>query len=335
MSQGNKLSRRERDINDVLKAIAAESPRAAVIVLGAELDLALQDALEVFFLPRSSISTKYGFSLFGPDEAAGSFSARIELAYRSGLIPDWCQAELHLIRRIRNEFAHQPAGFAFTDSPVRELIGQLKFPNEIELSSDDPKEELLFSGTLLLGELHVLYLNLHDANYERIRHCTRTYTVRPAETDQDEAEDDRDDAYQQDGFFTGGFSDIDGFVLRLVQSTADTKILSIVSRGNLTAAVMLSQTKGILRLSFVDAWSTRPDTEAAIRQFFQKRKLGQDCGYAVIDSGGPDAKEYLSFGVPAETQLVAALLKDVLLHVYRLQKTDVLYLKYKEHHGLR
>src|SRR5437899_2802276 len=106
MSHRTSNARKTRDINDVLEAVGCENPRAAAIVLGAELDWALRDVLESYFLPANSVSQKYGLSLFGPDEAAGSFSARIELAYRAGLIPDWCQRELHLIRKVRNEFAH-------------------------------------------------------------------------------------------------------------------------------------------------------------------------------------------------------------------------------------
>jgi len=185
MSQRNSKDRRNRDINDVLEVIGSESPRTTAIVLGAELDLALRDILESYFLPPNSVSQKYG-SLFGPDEAAGSFSARIEVAYRAGLIPDWCQAELHVIRKVRNEFAHQATGFSFTDSPVRELIGQLRLPKRIlekhahlwdETAAKDPKEMLIFSGSILMAELQCLFLNIRDGVHERVEQCRRDFTV--------------------------------------------------------------------------------------------------------------------------------------------------------------
>lgn len=110
-----------RRLETALEELQRESDRAAVILATAEIDQALRELLEAFFLPPSATSKKYGFTLFSPDAVAGTLSARIELAYRSGLIPNWCQYEAHVIRKIRNEFAHRTAGYSFAQSPAATL----------------------------------------------------------------------------------------------------------------------------------------------------------------------------------------------------------------------
>jgi uncharacterized protein (TIGR03067 family) len=106
-------------IEAVATEVEAESERAAVTLAVAEIDQALRDLLESFVLPPSAASKKYGLTLFGQDEPAGTLSARIELAYRLGLIPAWCQRDAHVLRRVRNEFAHKTLGYTFASSPPR------------------------------------------------------------------------------------------------------------------------------------------------------------------------------------------------------------------------
>ena len=190
MPKRPKFKSTDRDINAVVKSIFQESPKAAVIVLTAELDLALRDILEEYFLPQNSISRKYGASLFGPDEPAGTFSARIELAFRLGLIPEWCQEELHIIRRIRNEISHGVVELSFKDSPIREFISQLKVPGKLKEKHrqtlidenwkrfwEDAKQIIIFSGSVVLAELQVTYLRVRDGIYPRPEQCLRKWDV--------------------------------------------------------------------------------------------------------------------------------------------------------------
>ena len=56
---------------------------------------------------------------------ASTFSARIDLAYLLGLIGPKGRRDLHLIRRIRNDFAHVATVVSFLESPVRERCTEL------------------------------------------------------------------------------------------------------------------------------------------------------------------------------------------------------------------
>jgi Mannitol repressor len=107
--------------NKILKEFFAESDRSAAVLMGAELDIQLERVLSHFLLPPLKKSSP----LLQQDGPLGSFSARIEMVYRIGLIPDDWHHDLHVIRKIRNEFAHGPTGLDFTQPPVCDLASNL------------------------------------------------------------------------------------------------------------------------------------------------------------------------------------------------------------------
>ena len=91
--------------------LKGESPRGIVLVSAAMLEEALRELLVAFLVPNASASD----TLFdGPMAPFGSFSAKIDAAYRLGLVSDKFCRDLHVIRRIRNDVAHQPRGFAWS-----------------------------------------------------------------------------------------------------------------------------------------------------------------------------------------------------------------------------
>jgi hypothetical protein len=85
-----------------LLVLGTESERSAV-VLGAErVNVSLESSLKKFL--RACPDNKD--TLFSSDGALGTFSRKIELAYRLGLIDLKFKQALHLVRRLRNDFAH-------------------------------------------------------------------------------------------------------------------------------------------------------------------------------------------------------------------------------------
>lgn len=105
-----------------------ETDRAAVIVAASMLDELLRTLLVAKFVPISSSSDE----LFdGANAPLGTFSARIEMAYRTGLISVKFARDLHLVRRIRNDFAHNIHGASFEDTRVKQRISELDNSNGI------------------------------------------------------------------------------------------------------------------------------------------------------------------------------------------------------------
>lgn len=101
-----------------------ESDRAAVILGAAKLDVLLYQLLQKFMRPCTSRSD----DLLEGDSPLGTFSSKITIAHRLGLIDDeFCRA-LHLIRKIRNSFAHEISGISLDSGSHRDRIRDLISP---------------------------------------------------------------------------------------------------------------------------------------------------------------------------------------------------------------
>jgi hypothetical protein len=105
-----------------------ESDRAAVILGAAKLDALLRLMLDRFFLPDPSEKKRYGLLGNGGDEPVSSFSAKIKMAVRLGLIDEEFAASLDVVRKIRNGFAHKLEARSLADSPYREWVKELTWP---------------------------------------------------------------------------------------------------------------------------------------------------------------------------------------------------------------
>ena len=100
---------------------AGESDRAAVILGAAKLDLLLQQILEAFLLPSPSGRDE----LLEGDSPLATFSARINVCYRLGIITANFARCLHLIRRIRNSFAHESTGVSLDSGAHADRVREL------------------------------------------------------------------------------------------------------------------------------------------------------------------------------------------------------------------
>ena len=101
-----------------------ESDRAAVILGAAKIDSLLAQLLDRYLLP--SLSSKD--ELLEGDSPLATFSARINVAYRLGLITADFAKSLHLFRRIRNSFAHEVTGVSLESGPHADRITSLLLP---------------------------------------------------------------------------------------------------------------------------------------------------------------------------------------------------------------
>jgi len=107
--------------SEFLNEIKNESDRAAVILGAAKIDDVLAQLIKKFLLPNVSSKDE----LMEDDGPISSFSARINIAYRLGLIDNELTRNLHLIRKTRNEFAHAAMGCKLDASPHRERVNEV------------------------------------------------------------------------------------------------------------------------------------------------------------------------------------------------------------------
>lgn len=100
-----------------------ESDRAAAVLGAAKLDFQLKKLIEKTLLSPYN----KGDNILNDSKALGTFSARIHIAYRLGLINKELARALHLIRKIRNKFAHEINSHHLKEheDQVKELIKPL------------------------------------------------------------------------------------------------------------------------------------------------------------------------------------------------------------------
>jgi DNA-binding MltR family transcriptional regulator len=127
MSKPTKNDWAESSRDDFMRFVgefARESDRASVILGAAKLDIQLYDVLRNALKPATGNVDE----LLDGDSPLGTFSSRIHLAYRLGLIDDELARALHLVRRIRNSVAHEITSADLASGAHRDRIRGLVTP---------------------------------------------------------------------------------------------------------------------------------------------------------------------------------------------------------------
>ena len=107
-------------VTKFLVAIAEESEHACVILGASLLDEYLEKAIKGRLFPSENHSSDD--ELFGKDKPLGTFSAKIRLAYRLGVIDKNFRRCLNYVRKIRNNFAHISDPQVLSKSPHKEHL---------------------------------------------------------------------------------------------------------------------------------------------------------------------------------------------------------------------
>jgi DNA-binding MltR family transcriptional regulator len=116
------------DQNVLEEEFKLDSDRGAAIVGASYLDEILRVIIIGYLVDDTKKNDKELFSGNGP---LSSFSARINLCYRFGLISESERKILHGVRGIRNEFAHKLSGASFEDDNIRQRCLNLSVPREM------------------------------------------------------------------------------------------------------------------------------------------------------------------------------------------------------------
>jgi hypothetical protein len=103
----------------------SDSDRAAVILGAAKIDDILGRILSAHLVLPFDEKSDELLSTNGP---LGTMSARIDMVFRLGLISKEFRRSLHLIRKIRNTFAHDLEGCSFETASIRSQTNELFAP---------------------------------------------------------------------------------------------------------------------------------------------------------------------------------------------------------------
>jgi hypothetical protein len=110
----------------VLNELRTQNDRGMAITAGATVEHALQLAIEAKWPAMSKTRRD---EVFGDNSPLGTFSAKIIVACAMGLIHDTTTIRLHIMRRIRNEFAHDMKPINFASERPLKLCQKLPDPD--------------------------------------------------------------------------------------------------------------------------------------------------------------------------------------------------------------
>lgn len=121
------------DYTDMFELFRGETDRGAAVLAGSYVENFLGLFLQACMADRS-LSDR----IFGTNGPLSTFSQRIDFAQAFGFLPQPLCVDLHLIRRIRNHFAHHPKSASFKAAPVRDWVASLQASKQVSMGDGQP-----------------------------------------------------------------------------------------------------------------------------------------------------------------------------------------------------
>jgi DNA-binding MltR family transcriptional regulator len=157
-------------IKEFLEEFQGETDRAAAVLGAAYLD----SRLEVLLREKFVALPDFVEQLFHGQGALSSFSARISICYAIGLISRQAAEDLHIIRKIRNDFAHKPHGLSFETPTIADRVSNIRIVKSFRLegqpfSFDDTSIRYIFNvavATLLINGIE--YRIEHTPKFQEV-----------------------------------------------------------------------------------------------------------------------------------------------------------------------
>ena len=134
-------------------SLSEETDRGCALMAAAYLDSELEKLLSKHFVNNENIKKE----MLGVSRPLGSFSSRIDMAYLLGLVGPKAHRDLHLIRKVRNEFGHVPTPISFDDPALASRCKELYH----DAYGKEVAPRVKFNR-VVLGVLGVIHANLYS-----------------------------------------------------------------------------------------------------------------------------------------------------------------------------
>lgn len=157
------------DYQQMVELFHGETDRGAAVLAGGYVENFLG-----IYLQSRMVDKTLAEKIFGSNGPLASFSQRIDFAHAFGFLPPGVCAELHLVRRVRNYFAHHPRSASFSESPVREWASSLgpakgfTLPNGEVFKMSSLKDAYLISTGRFVATIHNTMLKTSANGTEQI-----------------------------------------------------------------------------------------------------------------------------------------------------------------------
>ncbi len=145
--------------------LMAESDRAVAVLAPAFIDAILHDLLRSVLVAGKSTD-----NLLSDQRPLSTFSAKIDMVHALGLIKDDAWHDLHLLRKIRNDFAHNIDAHTFDFEPVQnrcsEFLLQKRWSKPVNTTDcQSTRHKFLFVAWALVSDIaQALNKNAKDSN---------------------------------------------------------------------------------------------------------------------------------------------------------------------------
>jgi hypothetical protein len=143
------------DVDETIREIETQTDRGAAILAAALIDDHLIPVIETKFHPLSKTVRDRLIGEFG---ALGNFSIKIDLAFALSLYGEITMSDLHIIRRIRNRFAHRSSMRSFDHPDIKKLVSLIKLPDKYPPGykgrlTGDPRQRFQYCVAVIIGAL--------------------------------------------------------------------------------------------------------------------------------------------------------------------------------------
>ena len=115
----------------IVEELEQQTDRGAAIIGAAFVESLLRQSLESRLRLQTSLERRTAKGLFGTMGPLSSFSAKIDLGVLLGLYPEGVRGDLHRLRDVRNQFAHEhePRNFAYPK--ISEICAEFWLPHNL------------------------------------------------------------------------------------------------------------------------------------------------------------------------------------------------------------
>lgn len=149
-----------------LEAVMKQTQAGSVLIMAQQLDNLLKHILTEAMQPFDKENWK---ALFGGTGPLAVFASKIRIAYGFGLLTKEGHADAHLVRQIRNKFAHAEERISFESDEIKELTDKLSSAG----SDIKPKDAFVHA-------INKISRHLVQALHDRIKDREEVVRYRPA-----------------------------------------------------------------------------------------------------------------------------------------------------------
>ncbi len=152
------------DLNRFLSLIGTQDDRAVVLSLATFIEDTLGRLLIAYF--RNCKATKD--LIVGFNAPLGTLGSRIKAAYSFGLVTQEQYKDMDLLRKIRNEFAHDWEGVTLERNDIKDMAGELsRYTLDGKVIDGGVRERLLGTLSTCCIELQVFVGRLESGKAEK------------------------------------------------------------------------------------------------------------------------------------------------------------------------